>query len=174
LIGSDGEQMGIVSLKQALDTAYKMDLDLIEVAADAKPPVCKIMDFGKYKYKQDLMKKKARKKQTQIVIKEIKLKPKIDDHDLKTKIKHVKRFLNKGAKVKISVIFRGRELAHTDIGWELLNRLALEVEELGEIESSPVIDGRNMVMLLTPTRKKRKGDKEIAKDENSQGVSEEI
>lgn len=166
--------MGIVSLKQALDTAYKMDLDLIEVASDAKPPVCKIMDFGKYKYKQDLMKKKAKKKQTQIVIKEIKLKPKINDHDLKTKIKHVKRFLNKGAKVKISVIFRGRELAHTDIGWELLNRVALEVEELGEIESSPAIDRKNMVMLLAPTRKKRKGEKEIAKDEDSQGVSKKI
>ncbi len=134
---------------------------------DAKPPVCKIMDFGKYKYKQELREKKAKKKQTQIIIKEIKIRPKIDEHDLETKLKHIKRFLNKGYKVKVSVIFRGRELTHTDIGWKLLNGLAEDVEELGEVESSPIIDGRNMVMLLTPFSKKLKKEKEIVKDEDS-------
>lgn len=166
LIAPDGEQLGIVSLKQAIDTAYKMDLDLLEVASKAEPPVCKIMDFGKYKYKQELMKKKAKKKQTQIVIKEIKLKPKINDHDLRTKIRHIEKFLKNGSKVKVSVIFRGRELAYTDKGLDLLNRLAIEVSDLGEVESSPVIDGRNMVMLLTPI-KKRKREKKVAKNENS-------
>jgi translation initiation factor IF-3 len=144
-----------------------MDLDLVEVVPDAKPPVCKIMDFGKYKYKQELREKKAKKKQTQIIIKEIKIRPKIDEHDLETKLKHIKRFLNKGYKVKVSVIFRGRELTHTDIGWNLLNGLAEDVKELGEVESSPIIDGRNMVMLLAPLSKKLKKEKKIAKDENS-------
>lgn len=144
-----------------------MDLDLVEVVPDAKPPVCKIMDFGKYKYKQELREKKAKKKQTQIIIKEIKIRPKIDEHDLETKLKHIKRFLNKGYKVKVSVIFRGRELTHTDIGRKLLNGLAEDVEEFGEVESSPIIDGRNMVMLLAPFSKKLKKEKEIVKDEDS-------
>jgi translation initiation factor IF-3 len=144
-----------------------MDLDLVEVAPDAKPPVCKIMDFGKYKYKMELREKKAKKKQTQIIIKEIKIRPKIDEHDLETKLKHIKRFLKKGYKVKVSVIFRGRELAHTDIGLKLLNGLAEDVEKLGDVESSPIIDGRNMVMLLAPFNKKLKKEKKIVKEEDS-------
>lgn len=142
-------------------------MDLVEVAPDEKPPVCKIMNFGKYKYKQELREKKAKKKQTQIIIKEIKIRPKIDEHDLETKLKHIKRFLNKAYRVKVSVIFRGRELTHTDIGLKLLNALAEDVEELGEVESSPIIDGRNMVMLLAPIKIKIKEGEKIVKDEDS-------
>lgn len=142
-------------------------MDLVEVAPDAKPPVCKIMNFGKYKYKQELREKKAKKKQTRIIIKEIRIRPKIDEHDLETKLKHIKRFLNKDYRVKVSVIFRGRELTHTDIGLKLLNALAEDVEELGEVESSPIIDGRNMVMLLAPIKIKIKEGEKIAKDEDS-------
>lgn len=125
------------------------------------------MNFGKYKYKQELREKKARKKQTQIIIKEIRIRPKIDEHDLETKLKHIKSFLNKAYRVKVSVIFRGRELTHTDIGLKLLNALAEDVEELGEVESSPIIDGRNMVMLLAPIKIKIKEGEKIVKDEDS-------
>lgn len=137
-------------MKEALQIALDYDLDLVEVASKAKPPVCRIMDYSKYKYEQELKEKKARKHQTSTVIKEIKLRPKIEDHDFNIKKKHVVRFLNGGAKVKVTIMFRGREVAHPDIGRKLLDRLADEVKDLGTVESAPKLDGRNMIMVLAP------------------------
>ncbi len=138
-------------MREALQIALDHDLDLVEVAPQAKPPVCRIMDYGKFKYEQELKEKKARKHQTTTVIKEIKLRPKIEDHDFNVKKKHVIRFLESGAKVKVTIMFRGRELAHPDIGKKLLDRLADEVKDLGTVESVPKLDGRNMIMVLAPT-----------------------
>jgi translation initiation factor IF-3 len=128
-------------------------LDLVEVAPQADPPVCRIMDYGKFKYEQTQKAKKARKHAATTVIKEIKLRPKIDSHDFEVKKKHVVRFLESGAKVKVTIMFRGREMAHTDLGRKLLDRLAKEVSNLGKIEANPKLDGRNMVMVLAPTVK---------------------
>lgn len=152
LIGPDGEQVGIVSLQEALDYADRLNLDLVEVAPNADPPVCKVMDYGKYKYEQEQKAKEARKRQATINIKEIKLRPKIDDHDFVIKRNHVERFLRKGDKVKLTIMFRGRELVHPHLGERLLRRMAEEVAEVGEVESEPSLDGRNMIMMLTPKR----------------------
>jgi len=152
LIGPDGEQVGIVSLQEALDYADRLNLDLVEVAPMAEPPVCKVMDYGKYRYEQEQKAKEARKRQTTINIKEIKLRPKIDDHDFATKKSHVERFLRKGDKVKLTIMFRGRELVHPHLGERLLRRMADELADIGEIESEPNLDGRNMVMMLAPRR----------------------
>lgn len=152
LIGPDGEQVGIVSTREALDYADRLNLDLVEVAPMASPPVCKVMDYGKYRYEQEQKAKEARKRQTTISIKEIKLRPKIDDHDFATKKGHVERFLKKGDKVKVTIMFRGRELVHPHLGERLLRRMAEELEELGEVESQPNLDGRNMVMMLGPKK----------------------
>jgi translation initiation factor IF-3 len=152
LIGPDGEQVGIVGVPQALDYADKLNLDLVEVAPMADPPVCKVMDFGKYRYEQEQKAKEARKRQTTISIKEIKLRPKIDDHDFDTKKGHVERFLKKGDKVKLTIMFRGRELVHPHLGEKLLRRMADDLAGIGEIESEPNLDGRNMVMMLAPKR----------------------
>ncbi|MCX8033460.1 MAG: translation initiation factor IF-3 [Thermoleophilia bacterium] len=152
LIGPDGEQVGIVSLQEALEYADRLNLDLVEVAPNADPPVCKVMDYGKYKYEQEQKAKEARKRQATINIKEIKLRPKIDDHDFVIKRNHVERFLRKGDKVKLTIMFRGRELVHPHLGERLLRRMAEEVAEVGEVESEPSLDGRNMIMMLTPKR----------------------
>ncbi len=152
LIGHDGEQVGIVSVMEAQNYADRLNLDLVEVAPQADPPVCKVMDYGKYRYEQEQKAKEARKKQTTINIKEIKLRPKIDEHDFQTKKGHVERFLKKGDKVKVTIMFRGRELVHPHLGEKLLRRMAEELEELGEIESEPNLDGRNMVMMMAPRR----------------------
>jgi len=152
LIGPDGEQVGIVSLDEALDYADRLNLDLVEVAPMADPPVCKVMDYGKYRYEQEQKAKEARKRQTIINIKEIKLRPKIDDHDFETKKGHVQRFLKKGDKVKLTIMFRGRELVHPHLGEKLLRRMAEDLAEIAEIESEPSLDGRNMVMMLAPRR----------------------
>ena len=152
LIGPDGEQVGIVSVPQALEYADRLNLDLVEVAPMASPPVCKVMDFGKYRYEQEQKAKEARKRQTTISIKEIKLRPKIDDHDFDTKKGHVERFLKKGDKVKLTIMFRGRELVHPHLGERLLRRMAEDLAEIGEVESEPNLDGRNMVMMLAPKR----------------------
>jgi translation initiation factor IF-3 len=152
LIGPDGEQVGIVGVPEALDYADRLNLDLVEVAPMADPPVCKVMDFGKYRYEQEQKAKEARKRQTTISIKEIKLRPKIDDHDFDTKKGHVERFLKKGDKVKLTIMFRGRELVHPHLGEKLLRRMAEDLAEIGEIESEPNLDGRNMVMMLAPKR----------------------
>ncbi|OFV82659.1 MAG: translation initiation factor IF-3 [Acidobacteria bacterium RBG_16_64_8] len=152
LIGPDGEQVGIVGIQEALNYADRLNLDLVEVAPMANPPVCKVMDYGKYRYEQEQKAKEARKRQTTISIKEIKLRPKIDDHDFDTKRGHVERFLKKGDKVKLTIMFRGRELVHPHLGERLLRRMADDLAEIGEIESEPSLDGRNMVMMLAPRR----------------------
>jgi translation initiation factor IF-3 len=150
LIGADGEQIGIKSTEDALKYAWDKNLDLVEVAPDAKPPVCRVMDYSKYKYEQEQKAKLARKHQSTITIKEIKLRPKIDPHDYATKKGHVVRFLKNRDKVKVTIMFRGREMTHPERGRTLLLKLAEEVEELGIVESAPLQDGRNMVMMLAP------------------------
>jgi len=154
LVGPNGEQVGIVRIEDALRLAAESDLDLVEVAPMARPPVCKLMDFGKFKYESALKAREARKNQAHTVIKEMKLRPKIDPHDYETKKGHVVRFLKAGDKVKITIMFRGREQSRPELGFRLLQRLAADVAELGFVESSPKQDGRNMVMVLGPTRKK--------------------
>ena len=144
--------MGVKTRDEALEYAYSKDLDLVEVASSADPPVARIMDYGKYKYEQEQKAKTARKHQSQIHIKEIKMRPKIGVHDYETKKGHVVRFLNSKAKVKVTIMFRGREQSHPERGRDLLMRLAEDVKEIGQIESPPLQDGRNMVMLLGPTK----------------------
>ncbi|MCA1711874.1 MAG: translation initiation factor IF-3 [Actinobacteria bacterium] len=150
----EGEQIGIVSLAEALRFARERDLDLVEVASQAQPPVCRVMDYGKHKYQEAQKQKEARKRQNQIVIKEIKMRPKISENDYRTKSGHVLRFLKDGAKVKATIMFRGREQTHPEIGRRLLERLAEDMQELSTIEASPTVDGRNMVMVLAPRRER--------------------
>ena len=154
LIDSDGEQLGIKETPEALEYAFAKNLDLVEVAAQADPPVAKIMDYGKYRYEQEQKAKIARKHQVSISVKEIKLRPKIGIHDYNTKKGHVQRFLNQRAKVKVTIMFRGREQSRPELGFRLLQRLAGDVEELGFVESQPKQDGRNMIMVIGPHRKK--------------------
>nr|WP_202451677.1 translation initiation factor IF-3 [Streptomyces sp. SID4948] len=154
LVGPSGEQVGIVPLAKALELAQEYDLDLVEVAANARPPVCKLMDYGKFKYESAMKAREARKNQAHTVIKEMKLRPKIDPHDYDTKKGHVVRFLKQGDKVKITIMFRGREQSRPELGYRLLQRLAEDVQELGFIESNPKQDGRNMIMVLGPHKKK--------------------
>jgi translation initiation factor IF-3 len=154
LVGPNGEQVGIVRIEDALRLAQEADLDLVEVAATARPPVCKLMDFGKYKYETAQKARESRRNQTNTVIKEMKLRPKIDPHDYQTKKGHVVRFLKQGDKVKITIMFRGREQSRPELGFRLLQRLAEDVNELGYIESNPRQDGRNMIMVLGPHKKK--------------------
>ena len=154
LVGPNGEQVGIVRVEDALRLAAEADLDLVEVAPQAKPPVAKLMDFGKFKYEAAMKARESRKNQVNTVIKEIKLRPKIDQHDYDTKKGHVVRFLSAGDKVKVTIMFRGREQSRPELGFRLLQKLAEDVQELAFIESSPKQDGRNMVMVLGPTKKK--------------------
>ncbi len=154
LVGPNGEQVGIVRVEDALRLAAEADLDLVEVAPMAKPPVAKLMDFGKYKYEAAIKEREARKNQINTIIKEIKLRPKIDPHDYGTKKGHVERFLKAGDKVKVTIMFRGREQSRPELGFRLLQRLAEDVQELGFVESAPKQDGRNMIMVLGPTKKK--------------------
>ena len=164
LIGENGQQLGIKPIQEALEYAYSKNLDLVEVAAQADPPVAKVMDWGKHRYEQEQRAKLARKHQTQINVKEIKLRPKIGLHDYNTKKGHVERFLNQRAKVKVTIMFRGRETSHPERGRDLLMRLAEDVQEIGLIEAAPVLDGRNMVMVLAPN--KNAGVKRDAQDED--------
>jgi translation initiation factor IF-3 len=152
LIGADGEQIGILSRDDALARAREEDLDLVEVAGQAKPPVCRLLDYSKYKYEQEQRAKAARKHQQQINVREIKLRPKIADHDYETKRGHVERFLRNHDKVKVTIMFRGREQAYPERGRALLDRLFTDVEELATIEQEPEQEGRNMTMLLAPAR----------------------
>jgi translation initiation factor IF-3 len=172
LIDSDGAQLGIKSTDEARDYAYAKNLDLVEVAAQADPPVAKVMDYGKYKYEQEQKAKQARKHQSQIHVKEIKLRPKIGLHDYNTKKGHVERFLNQRAKVKVTIMFRGRETTHPERGRDLLMRLADDVKEIGLIEAQPILDGRNMVMVLAPT--KNAGVKRDAEDQDTQRREEAV
>ncbi|WP_026212116.1 translation initiation factor IF-3 [Longispora albida] len=152
LVGPQGEQVGIVPLEQALQLASDVDLDLVEVAPMARPPVCKLMDYGKFKYETALKAREARRNQQQTVIKEMKLRPKIDSHDYETKKGHVVRFLKAGDKVKVTIMFRGREQSRPELGFRLLRKLAEEITDLGFVESAPKQDGRNMIMVLAPHR----------------------
>ncbi|WP_238146657.1 translation initiation factor IF-3 [Ornithinimicrobium murale] len=154
LVGPNGEQVGIVRVEDALRLAAEADLDLVEVAPMARPPVAKLMDFGKYKYEAAVKAREARKNQVNTIIKEIKLRPKIDSHDYETKKGHVVRFLKGGDKVKVTIMFRGREQSRPELGFRLLQKLAEDVVELGFVESAPKQDGRNMVMVLGPAKKK--------------------
>ena len=154
LVGPNGEQVGIVRVEDALRLAEEANLDLVEVAPMAKPPVAKLMDFGKFKYEAAMKAREARKNQVNTVIKEIKLRPKIDPHDYGTKKGHVERFLKAGDKVKVTIMFRGREQSRPELGRRLLERLAEDIVELGYVESAPKQDGRNMIMVIGPTKKK--------------------
>nr|WP_084608901.1 translation initiation factor IF-3 [Thermocrispum agreste] len=165
LVGPNGEQVGIVRIEDALRLAQEADLDLVEVAPQARPPVAKLMDFGKYKYEAAQKARESRRNQQQTVIKEQKLRPKIDDHDYETKKGHVARFLKSGNKVKVTIMFRGREQSRPELGFRLLQRLADDVADLGVVESAPKQDGRNMVMVLAPI-KQQKG-KKAGKDAES-------
>jgi translation initiation factor IF-3 len=172
LIDDDGSQLGIKTTDDAREYAYGKNLDLVEVAAQADPPVAKVMDYGKYKYEQEQKAKQARKHQSQIQVKEIKFRPKIGVHDYNTKKGHVERFLNQRAKVKVTIMFRGREQTHPERGRDLLLRLADDVKEIGQIESQPLQDGRNMVMLLGPT--KNAGVKRDAEGQDTELRPEEV
>lgn len=164
-MGPDGEQVGVVRIEDALRLAEEADLDLVEVAPSARPPVARLMDYGKYKYESAQKAREARKKQSHVLIKEQKLRPKIDTHDYETKKRNVERFLADGDKVKVTIMFRGREQSRPELGFRLLERLAEDVAELGFVESAPKQDGRNMIMVLGPTKKKSeaKADREAAK-----------
>ncbi|QGP90868.1 Translation initiation factor IF-3 [Neomoorella glycerini] len=150
LVGVDGQQLGIMPTRDALRIAQEQGLDLVEVAPTARPPVCRIMDFGKYKYEQSKREREARKKQRIINIKEVKLRPNIEEHDFQVKARNAIRFLGDGDKVKVTIMFRGREIAHTDLGLKLCQRLADQVADLASIEKPPKVEGRNMVMILAP------------------------
>ena len=154
LIGEDGEQVGVLAIDKALAYARERDLDLVEVAADARPPVCRVLDYSKYKYEQEQKAKAARKHQKQVNVREIKLRPKIADNDYETKKNHVVRFLKGDDRVKVTIMFRGREQTHPERGVALLMRLAEDVADLGVIDQRPIQDGRNMTMLLSPLPKK--------------------
>jgi|TARA_B110000503_G_C7031464_1_gene364188 translation initiation factor IF-3 len=150
LIGAEGENVGVVTPERAMEMAEQAGLDLVEISPNAEPPVCKIMDFGKFKYEQQKREAEARKKQHIIEIKEIKFRPGTDTHDYDVKMRSVLKFLDEGDKVKVTLRFRGREMAHQDLGLELLNRVAADVEEAGKIESMPRLEGRQMVMMIGP------------------------
>jgi translation initiation factor IF-3 len=157
LVGVNNEQLGVVSINDALQRARALDLDLVEVAPAAAPPVCRIMDYGKFKYMQSKREQEARKKQTVIQVKEIKVRPKTDEHDLNVKIKHIRRFLEEGDKVKVTVRFRGRELTYaSQSGFEVLKHVLEAVGDLSKVESPPKMEGKTMMMVVSPTAHKKK------------------
>jgi translation initiation factor IF-3 len=173
LVDEDGSQIGVKDTNEAREYAWGKNLDLVEVAAQADPPVARVMDYGKYRYEQEQKAKLARKHQVSVNVKEIKLRPKIGIHDYNTKKGHVVRFLNQRAKVKVTIMFRGREQSHPERGRDLLMRLAEDVKEIGQIESPPLQDGRNMVMMLGPTRNAG-ATREDAKTEDTQRSEEAV
>jgi len=150
VIDSNGEQIGIVPIKNALKLAQERQLDLVKVSPQSRPPVCKIMDYGKYKYEQSKREKEARKKQKVINIKEIRMSPKIEEHDFQVRVKNAHKFISEGDKVKVTVRFRGREITHTALGYEVLNKMAEELKEIANVEKMPKVEGKNMVMVLAP------------------------
>lgn len=150
LIGADGEQLGIKPIREALQIALDLNLDLVNVAPTAKPPVCRVMDYGKFRYETQKKEKEARKNQKIVELKEIRLSATIDEHDFQTKLRNAQKFLSEGDKVKLSVRFRGREIAHAEIGQRVLERMAAEVEELCVVERKPKLEGRSMIMILSP------------------------
>ena len=173
LVDEDGSQIGVKDTNEAREYAWGKNLDLVEVAAQADPPVARVMDYGKYRYEQEQKAKLARKHQVSVNVKEIKLRPKIGIHDYNTKKGHVERFLNQRAKVKVTIMFRGREQYHPERGRDLLMRLAEDVKEIGQVESPPLQDGRNMVMVLGPTKNAGVA-KDDAKDEDTQRGEEAV
>lgn len=150
VISPDGTQLGIMPIEQALQTAYSQNLDLVEVAPEARPPVCRIMDYGKYRYEQSKKAREAKKKQTIIELKEIKLRPKTEEHDFQFKARHAERFLKEGNKAKITMMFRGREMIRMDRGKALLDRFVEALKEVAVVEQAPKIEGRNMTLILAP------------------------
>ena len=169
MVGPNGEQVGIVRIEDALRLAEEAELDLVEVAPQARPPVCKLMDYGKYKYESAQKARESRRNQQQTIIKEQKLRPKIDPHDYETKKGHVSRFLGQGHKVKVTIMFRGREQSRPELGFRLLERLADDVADLGFIESKAKQDGRNMIMVLAPHKNpkaKQKANKQAESAES--------
>jgi len=174
LVGPNGEQVGIVRIEQALTLAQEADLDLVEVAPQARPPVCKLMDFGKFKYESDMKAREARRNQAHTVLKEIRLRLKIDPHDYGTKKGHVERFLRAGDKVKVMIMFRGREQSRPEMGYRLLQRMAADVAELGYIESNPKQDGRNMIMVIGPHKKKAEAKAELRKRPGSDDLGADL
>src|SRR5207248_3941299 len=167
LIGEDGSQVGVVPTEEALQYAQERDLDLVEVAAEARPPVVRVLDYSKYKYEQEQKAKAARRHQKQVNVREIKLRPKIATKDYETRMGHVRRFLNHQDRVKITIMFRGRETTHPERGEALLMKLAEDVADVGLIEQRPNLDGRNMTMLLAPVRKQVQGDGEQQKQDGA-------
>ena len=150
LVGVDGEQIGVVSVEEGLKLAQEQGYDLVEVAPKASPPVCRIMDYGKYKYEQSKRAKEAKKHQHTILVKEMKFRPKTEDHDYQFKLKHIRKFLADGNKAKITVRFRGREMAHTELGRKILERLAQDTQDMASVEQQPKMEGRNMILVLGP------------------------
>jgi translation initiation factor IF-3 len=150
VVSETSEQLGVMPTQQALDLARQRELDLVEVAPDAAPPVCRIMDFGKYKYTQSRRQKEARKKQTVVLVKEVKMGPKTEKHDFDFKVKHVRRFLEEGHKAKVTVRFKGREMAHTELGWKMLQKMVEAVNDLANVENNPRMEGRMLHIMLSP------------------------
>jgi translation initiation factor IF-3 len=150
VVDENGEQLGVISISKALELAEQAALDLVEVAPSADPPVCKILDYGKYKYEAQKKKSEAKKKQKVIDVKEIKMRPGIDDHDYQVKMRNMRRFLEDGDKVKVTIRFRGREMAHQNLGMNVLDRVREELDELSKVEQYPKIEGRQMVMVIAP------------------------
>ena len=152
MIGSDGEQLGIISIGEARERAEEAGLDLVEVAQNADPPVCRIMDYGKYKYQLSKKAHDAKKKQSMVSVKEVKVSPKTQEHDLSFKIRHMQQFLENGDKVKVTMVFRGREITHAEIGRKVLDRIISDIEEFGTVEVSPKLEGRHMIMIVAPKK----------------------
>ncbi len=169
LVAEDGEQLGIMSSRDALRVAFERSTDLVEVAPTARPPVCRLMDYGRYKYEQSKRSKEARKKQKVINIKEVKMRPGIEEHDFEVKLRNALRFLEEGNKVKATIMFRGRQIVHADLGRAVLMKLADKVDHVGNVERSPKVEGRNMTMVISPKpqpqEKKSSGLEEAADNE---------
>ena len=171
VIGDDGKQVGVIKTEDALRMAQERELDLVEVAPDSRPPVCRILDYSKYKYEQAQKVKAAKKHQQQVTIREIKFRPKIGQHDYETKKGHVERFLRQKNKVKVTIMFRGREVTHPELGTKILDRLAEELEVVGQVEQRPNLEGRNMTMLMGPSKEVLSG--KVTKDTPTTPVAED-
>jgi translation initiation factor IF-3 len=150
VIAPDGEQIGILAVERALEIAEEQGLDLVEVAPTARPPVCRIMDYGKFRYEEQRQAREARKKQHHVQLKEVKMRPGIEDHDFEFKIRHARRFLQEGNKVKLTMMFRGRQMAHPEFGRQVLERVFTELQDVSKVEANPMLEGRSMVMVLAP------------------------
>ena len=163
LVGEKGEQLGIMPLAQAREMARRQNLDLVEVAAAAVPPVCRLLDYGKFKYEQAKKEREARKSQRVVLLREVRLRPRIDDHDFEAKTRTVRKLLGEGDKVKVTVLFRGREIVHPELGLRLLQRMATSLEEVASIDRQPSLDGRRMIMILSPLSAQKAKVKEEVK-----------